>query len=462
MIARADIIRVLDTSALVHDPSSIYSYEDDIHVTFTVLEELDNLKDRTEKNVSGEARQCINNLERIVSGYSKEELQAGVPIHIESPEAPGKLIIGLDTVLELERSLSKGIGSFADNSIINYALHLKNTQRKQVMLVSRDVNMRLKARTLGLEASDVYDTSGASNNIKDSDYVYQGVGHIEGDIFDKAVDEDDIKVDGDEVYRFPRTWFPEEIHTNFYWYDDAEQVGMLIRITPDYVYSTLVGNENASVFGIKPRNMRQKIALDQLMHKDFDLNVMLGGAGSGKTLLAMAAALHMVMDLKLYKGIVVFRSKGLMDEDPGALPGTLEEKNVPLLGGITSAVDYLLDNDEKDAPISGWSYLIDRGIVEIGSVSHSLGASHQGKIVIIDEFQNLSHAQAKGMLSRIGEGSRLIILGNLGQIWSRFVSVNSSGLKRAVEVYSKYDNAGIVMFDEVVRSRLAAFTEDNF
>ena len=166
--------------------------------------------------------------------------------------------------------------------------------------------------------------------------------------------------------------------------------------------------------------------------------------------------------LKLYKGIVVFRSKGLMDEDPGALPGTLEEKNVPLLGGITSAVDYLLDNDEKDAPISGWSYLIDRGIVEIGSVSHSLGASHQGKIVIIDEFQNLSHAQAKGMLSRIGEGSRLIILGNLGQIWSRFVSVNSSGLKRAVEVYSKYDNAGIVMFDEVVRSRLAAFTEDNF
>ncbi len=163
--------RVLDTSALVHDPKSIFSYKDDIYICLTVLEELDNLKERTNKSVSADARMCIRMLEDIINGHTAEEMEIGIPLPSTETAQRGKLFIGIDTQLDLAKELKHGIGSDADNRIINYALYLQKELNKDVIIVSRDINMRLKARTVGVMAEDV----AVDNQISDIDsFIHRG------------------------------------------------------------------------------------------------------------------------------------------------------------------------------------------------------------------------------------------------------------------------------------------------
>ncbi|PHQ89616.1 MAG: phosphate starvation-inducible protein PhoH, partial [Pseudoalteromonas sp.] len=206
--------RVLDTSALVHDPKSILSYQDDIYICLTVLEELDNLKERTNKSVSADARVCIRMLEDIINGHSAEEMEAGIPLPSTETAKRGKLFIGIDTQLDMAKELKHGIGSDADNRIINYALYLQKDLDKDVVIVSRDINMRLKARTVGVMAEDV----AVDNQISDIDLLYTGVQAFKGDLFDRIKSDKDFKVSG-EVYTFPISLFNDEVQPNMYWYD---------------------------------------------------------------------------------------------------------------------------------------------------------------------------------------------------------------------------------------------------
>lgn len=449
--------RILDTSALVHDPKSLLSYKDDVYICLTVLEELDNLKERREKSVSADARVVIRMLEDIINGHSAEQMERGIPLPSNETSKRGKLFIGIDTNLDVQSELKQGIGSDADNRIINYALHMQRVLGQEVTLVSRDINMRLKARTIGVDAEDVL----VDHQISDIDLLYSGVQSFDGDLFDRVKPDDGFKLSGD-LYQLERNLFNEEVQYNMYWYDEAGHIGLVTEVTDEHVFTKLLPRKQDKIWGISPKNARQAIALSQLTDPHFDLNIILGPAGSGKTFLAVAAGLHQVLELKQYKKIVVVRSRDFMDEDPGFLPGDLKEKSMPLLAGITDALISMHAGDENDENVHATvEHIIERANIEFTSMAYFRGRSIDDAVLIIDEAQNMTRAQVKGMLSRGGKNCRTIVLGNLAQIDDKFVTPASSGATAAVNVYRNYDKGSVLIFDEVERSSLAQFTEQN-
>jgi PhoH-like ATPase len=449
--------RILDTSALVHDPKSLLSYKDDVYICLTVLEELDNLKERREKSVSADARVVIRMLEDIINGHSADQMEKGIPLPSTETSKRGKLFIGIDTNIDIQGELKHGIGSDADNRIINYALHMQKVLGQEVTLVSRDINMRLKARTIGVDAEDVL----VDHQIADIDLLYTGVQAFKGDLFDLVKSDDGFKLSG-AVYQLDKKLFNEEVQYNMYWYDEAGHIGLVTEVTDEYVFTKLLSRKQDKIWGISPKNSRQAIALSQLTDPHLDLNIILGPAGSGKTFLAVAAALHQVLELKQYKKIVVVRSRDFMDEDPGFLPGDLKEKSMPLLAGITDALISIHADDSHDTNVHATvEHIIERANIEFTSMAYFRGRSIDDAVLIIDEAQNMTRAQMKGMLSRGGKNCRTIVLGNLAQIDDKFVTPASSGATAAVNVYRHYENGSVLIFDEVERSSLAQFTEQN-
>ncbi|GGI78468.1 PhoH family protein [Shewanella gelidii] len=459
MIKTTNCPRILDTSALVHDPKSLLAYSDDIYVCLTVLEELDNLKERKSKSVSAEARVCIRMLEDIVNGHGAEEMEAGIALPSTETAKRGKLFIGIDTNLEISNALKHGIGSDADNRIINYALHVQNSLKQDVVIVSRDINMRLKARTMGVLAEDV----AVDNQIADIDLLYSGVQSFDGNLFDRLSSDSEFKMSG-EVYTLPVELFNDEVQENMYWYDEAGHIGRISEVAPEGVYTKLLPRKVEKVWGILPKNPRQEIALSQLTDPHYDLNIILGPAGSGKTFLAVAAALHQVLETKQYKKIVVVRSRDFLDDDPGFLPGDLKEKSLPLLAGITDALISMhgVDDDENHSTFETIEHIVERANIEFTSMAYFRGRSLDDAVLIIDEAQNMTRAQTKGMLSRAGRNCRTLLLGNLAQIDDKFVTPASSGASAAVNIYRNYEHGSVLIFDEVERSTLADFTEKNF
>ncbi|OIQ46998.1 MAG: phosphate starvation-inducible protein PhoH [Gammaproteobacteria bacterium MedPE] len=449
--------RVLDTSALVHDPKSLMAYEQDIYICLTVLEELDNLKERRDHSVSADARVVIRMLDDIINGHSAEDMEAGIELPCNESATRGRLYIGIDTQLDLAKELKNGIGSNADNHIINYALHLQKQLGHAVTIVSRDINMRLKARTIGVDSEDVK----VEHDISDADLLYTGVQAFKGDLFDALDDASKVKVNHN-IYKLDRHLFNDSAQRNMYWYDDVGHVGRILEVSETSVVTKLFLKSQEKVWGISPKNQRQQVAIRQLTDDSFDLNIILGPAGSGKTFLAVAAALHQVLETKQYKKIVVVRSRDFMDDEPGYLPGDLKEKSLPLLAGITDALISMHSNTDDERQTSATvEHIVERANIEFTSMAYFRGRSLDDAVLIIDEAQNMTRAQMKGMLSRGGRNCRTIVLGNLAQIDDKFVTPASSGASAAVNVYRHYENGSILIFDEVERSALAQFTEQN-
>ncbi|QDP02213.1 PhoH family protein [Thalassotalea sp. PS06] len=450
--------RVLDTSALVHDPKSLLSYSEDIYVCLTVLEELDNLKERVDKSVSADARVVIRMLEDIINGHSAEEMEKGIDLPAPEIGTRGKLFVSIDTNVELDDALKHGIGSDADNRIINFAISLQKKLHQKVCIVSRDINMRLKARTMGVQSEDVK----VDNSIADVDLLYTGVEEFQGDLFDKLTGDNDFKLSG-ETYRFDRRLFNENCQPRMYWYDEAGHIGKILEVTEEHVFTELLLRKQGSVWGITPKNARQAVALEQLTNDDYDLNIILGPAGSGKTFLAVAAALHQVLETKKYKKIVVVRSRDFMDDDPGFLPGDLKEKSMPLMAGVTDAlISMHSDDSDTENTYATIEHIIEKASIEFTSMAYFRGRSLDDAFLIIDESQNMTKAQMKGMLSRGGRNCRTVVLGNLSQIDDKFITPASSGAAAAVNTYKNFERGSVLIFDEVERSPLAQFTEQNF
>lgn len=452
MIKKTNVPRILDTSALVHDPRSLYAYQDDIYICLTVLEELDNLKERRDKAVSADARFCIRMLEDLTSTVDTEQLINGIEL-----QGGNKLFIAVDTKLEINECLKHDLGSAADNRIINFAYYLKEKLKTDVKIVTRDINMRLKARSIGVEAEDV----AIDNQISDIDLLYSGVQYFEGDFFDKLISDEDFTI-SDAIYCFPKCLFNDDVQFNFYWYDDAGHIGRVSEVTNDKVYTKLLPSKKDKIWGISPKNSRQAIALQQLTDPYYDLNIILGPAGSGKTFLAVAAALHLVLETKKYKKIVVVRTRDFVDDDPGFLPGDLVEKSLPLLGGVTDALLSMHGSgDEKQSALT-IQHIIEKASIEFTSFAYIRGRSLEDCFVIFEEAANATKAQVKAMLSRASKNCKIACIGNLAQIDDRFVTPQTSGLSIAVNVYKNYDHCSVLIFDEVERSSLAAFTEKYF
>lgn len=452
-------IYVLDTNILLHEPFAFLSFkEHDVVVPMTVLEELDYIKD-SKKDVARDARVSIRAMEDLLHDATPEDMLAGVSMDglgAGATRPTGSLSIFTD--MNMAESQQVFTSNENDNRIINVALHLQKTYApQQVVLVTKDLNMRLKAKGAGLAHVEDYRTDQLISDIK---YLSRGYHEFEGNFWDRVKSVDSRTEGRDTIHTIERSLLPEAYVNEFLLDDTHSFAGLVESLNEDHLevldlgYERLMGRH---AWGISPKNIGQAMALHALLDPHIDLVILTGPAGSGKTLLALAAALEMVVERNMYDKIIVTRSTPEIAESIGFLPGTEEEKMAPWLAAITDSLEVLHKHDEN---VKGsMSYIMERANIQFKSVNFMRGRSIQNSIVILDESQNLTASQLKTIITRCGEGTKLICSGNLAQIDSNYLSAVTSGLTYLVEKFKNFSGSATINLDGVVRSRLAEFAE---
>ncbi|WP_111808667.1 PhoH family protein [Aeromonas allosaccharophila] len=446
---------ILDTNVLLHEPLAIYSFkEHDVLIPMTVLEELDNIKDRN-KDVSRDARVAIRALEDVFRDATPDQITQGVPL---AGEASGNICIFSDHHLPQDAEVFTD--KEADNRIINAALYLqKHELKRQVVLVTKDINMRLKAKGAGLAHVEDYRSDQLIDDIR---LLAKGFQVVPGSFWER-VGECESETHGRDTIHVIDANLLEGVHVNQYLIDEenffAARVlshdGNKIRIK-DLGRERLMSRK---AWGVHPKNVYQGMALDALLDPHIDLVILTGPAGCGKTLLAMAAALELVIERGIYEKVIVTRNTPEIAESIGFLPGTEEEKMMPWLAAVTDTLEVLHKQDEN---MSGsLSYIMEKANIQFKSVNFMRGRSIQNTFVLLDECQNLTASQIKTIITRCGEGTKIVCSGNLAQIDSNYLSPVTSGLTYIVERFKDFDGSANIFLNGVVRSRLASFAEEN-
>ncbi|WP_415893904.1 PhoH family protein [Neptuniibacter sp. PT8_73] len=461
----ASKLYILDTNVLLHDPKCLYEFkEQDITIPMTVLEELDDIKDR-KKNVSQEARAAIRAIDDILShADDAAAITKGVDIFIpitavNSEKKLGQLSIFPDHELTARQGFLPQ-NSNKDNQIINCALHLQATNpHRDIILVTKDINMRLKALGAGLKRVEDYRTD---QLVSDIELLPAGHSNMEGNFWERV---DDIKSyqEGSHTYhQFAQSVLPETYPCE-YIYDDSEEFAARVSSVRDgQITLRDLGVDRLmqqNCWGIEPINVFQAFAMDAVLDPDLDLVILNGAAGSGKTLIALACALEMVIEQQRYNKIIVTRSTPPVAEDIGFLPGTEEEKMTPWLSAIQDNLEAMHEHDER--PQSSVKYAIEKANIQFKSLNFIRGRSIQEAIVLLDEAQNLTPSQLKTIVTRCGKGSKIICLGNLAQIDSNYLTPLTSGLTYLVERFKDYEGAANVHLEGIFRSRLAEYAEEH-
>ena len=452
-------IYVLDTNILLHEPLAFLSFkENDVVVPMTVLEELDYIKD-SKKDVARDARVCIRAMEDLLRDATPEDMLAGVPLSgfgAGDNRPTGTLSIYAD--LNMTESQQIFASDENDNRIINVALHLQTVFASQeVVLVTKDINMRLKAKGAGLSHVEDYRTDQLISDIK---YLTRGYHQFEGDFWERVKSVDSRSEGRDTIHTVPRSLLPEAYINEFLLDESNQFAGLVESMDSDQMEILDLGYErlmSRHAWGINPKNIGQAMALHSLLDPHIDLVILTGPAGSGKTLLALAAALEMVVERNMYDKIIVTRNTPEIAESIGFLPGTEEEKMAPWLAAITDSLEVLHKHDENTK--GSMSYIMEKANIQFKSVNFMRGRSIQNSIVILDESQNLTASQLKTIITRCGEGTKLICSGNLAQIDSNYLSAVTSGLTYLVEKFKDFSGSATINLDGVVRSRLADFAE---
>ncbi len=450
---------VLDTNVLMHDPTSLYRFEEhDIYLPISTLEELDHNK-KGLSDVARNARQASRFLDEIVSG-AVADIKAGIALKAKAGERPaGRLYLQTEAINgELPVTLVMGK---TDNQILAVVHHLqKREPARAVILVSKDINMRIKARALGLAAEDYFN----DKVLEDMDLLYTGVRRLPADFWDKhGRDVESWKKDGHTYYRVRGPLMPQ-LHVNEFVYDESGERplyaivkeragrGAVLETLRDYTHT------KNSVWGVTARNREQNFALNLLMNPAIDFVTLLGQAGTGKTLLALAAGLTQALDDKRYTEIIMTRVTVPIGEDIGFLPGTEEEKMQPWMGALEDNLDVLNASDE---PGGEWGRAATRDLVRsrirIKSLNFMRGRTFINKWLIIDEAQNLTPKQMKTLITRAGPGTKVVCLGNIAQIDTPYLTEGSSGLTYVVDRMKDWAHAGHVTLARGERSRLADY-----
>ena len=448
---------VLDTNVLMHDPTSLFRFDEhDVYLPIATLEELDSHK-RGLSDVSRNARQASRFLDEIVTG-TIEDIKGGLPIRIkEGQQSKGRLFLQTEAINgNLPTTLAAGKN---DNQILAVVRALQQREpQREVVLVSKDINMRIKARALGLAAEDYFN----DKVLEDADLLYTGVRRLPKDFWDHhGKDMESWKKEGHTYYRVRGPLVPK-LHVNEFVYDESgdrplyalvkESAGRLavLETLRDYTHA------KNSVWGITARNREQNFALNLLMNPAVDFVTLLGQAGTGKTLLALAAGLTQVLDDKRYSEIIMTRVTVPLGEDIGFLPGTEEEKMQPWMGALEDNLDVLNTSDESGGE---WGRAATRDLVrsriKIKSLNFMRGRTFVNKWLIIDEAQNLTPKQMKTLITRAGPGTKVVCLGNIAQIDTPYLTEGSSGLTYVVDRMKDWAHAGHVTLARGERSRLA-------
>ncbi len=455
---------VLDTNVLLHDPTAVTAFKQHhVVIPMTVLEELDHIKDRRDKTVSREARIAIQMIDKVVDEATPQQIQEGVEIPVAGEEGvSGTLAIYPDQLLaeNTEVPFLDGTQDQAnDNRIINVALLLQAEHPGEfVCLVTKDINMRIKAKGSGLVHVEDYRRDRVLDDI---DLLAKGYEHIEGDFWSGISEVDTLREGDCTLHRIPRKSLPQA-YPNMFLYDDQEFMAFVKRLDAQHVYLRCDSRDNLMhrrFWGLAPRNLEQAMAMSLLDDENVDMTVLTGPAGSGKTLLALAYGLHAILEQKKYSKLIVARSTPPIAEEIGFLPGTEEEKMAPWLAAFDDNLEILHGTDESCH--GSIDYVKERANIQFKSLNFMRGRSFNNAYIIIDESQGLTQFQLKSVISRVGADSKIVVLGNLAQIDNKYISPLTSGLTYLVEKSKGYPHAGIMHVNGIVRSRLAAFAEEN-
>lgn len=448
---------VLDTNILLHEPLAIYSFQEhDVVIPMTVLEELDRIKD-SKRDVSRDARVAIRALEDIFHDATPEQISAGIPF-TNNGEHQGTVAIFAD--YEIKQTVHAFADKAGDNRILNGVLFLQSHYApREVVLVTKDINMRLRAKGAGVYNVDDYRSDQLIDDVK---LLSKGFHQFEG-LFWERVGECQTESRGRATVHTLSAGLFEAPYINQYLMDEGDDFTARID-SVDGATVTIkdLGHErlmHRQAWGIHPKNIYQGMALDAMLDPDIDLVILTGPAGCGKTILAMAAALELVIEKSRYDKIIVTRNTPEIAESIGFLPGTEEEKMMPWLAAVTDTMEALHKNDA--CTDGSMKYIFDKANIQFKSINFMRGRSIQNAFVLLDECQNLTASQIKTIITRCGEGTKLICSGNLSQIDSSYLSPVTSGLTYIVERFKNFEGSANIYLNGVVRSRLAEFAEEN-
>ncbi|AWY41071.1 PhoH family protein [Pseudomonas putida] len=450
------ILYVLDTNVLIHDPNALLNFEEHhVAIPMTVLEELDKLKSG-HHSVAAECRQAIRLIDKTLGDATPEDVEQGVPIQRGKSGPKGLLSILMSKRTEPNIILPEHLN---DNIIINQLIDLQARHlKKSVVLVTKDINMRLKARACGISAED-YSTD---QLVDDVSLLPNGYHEMKGSFWDLV-----SKVETRQGHG--RTWHQVKlidnlpaVHVNEFIIDEQGFVGWIKEIENDQLLILDLHQEpllHQEAWGLKPRDIYQSLALFALLDPDIHLVNLSGAAGSGKTILALAAAIEQTMVSKRYRRIIATRSVQGLDQEIGFLPGTEAEKMEPWLGAITDNLEALHMDDESTH--GSVDYILSKVPLQFKSLNYIRGRSFQQSLILIDECQNLTPHQMKTIITRAGAGSKVVCLGNLAQIDTPYLSATSSGLTYLTERFKDFPNGVHITLQGVPRSILAEYAESH-
>ncbi|RVU46451.1 PhoH family protein [Rubrivivax rivuli] len=458
---------VLDTNVLMHDPMSLFRFEEhDVFLPMITLEELDGHK-KGMSEVARSVRQVSRELDALAALAAKDgqmDAQAGIPLAgTGHREAGGKLYFQTTFLdFKLPPGLPQGK---ADNQILGVVQSLREQQPgREIVLVSKDINMRVKARALGLPAEDYFN----DKTLEDGDLLYTGVLPLPADFWDRhGKTMESWQQGGHTYYRISGPLVPALMINQFVFLEVPGAPSLYARVAEitgkTAVLKTLRDYTHGknSVWGVTARNREQNFALNLLMDPECDFITLTGTAGTGKTLMTLASGLSQVLDERRYSEIIVTRVTVPVGDDIGFLPGNEEEKMGPWMGALDDNLEVLA---RSDGSAGEWGRAatndLVRSKIKIKSLNFMRGRTFLNKFVIIDEAQNLTPKQMKTLITRAGPGTKIVCLGNLAQIDTPYLTEGSSGLTYAVDRFKGWPHGGHVTLARGERSRLADFASD--
>jgi PhoH-like ATPase len=457
---------VLDTNVLMHDPTAIFRFEEhDIYLPMVVLEELDAHK-KGLSEASRNVRQVSRFLDDMMRDATKEEIDRGLSLpsgysgnHGKKPSS-GRLFF---QTRQLASALPEGLpGQGTDNEILAQTLALRREDSNaRVTLVSKDINLRIKAAVLGVHAEDYY----SDKTLEDSDVLYSGMTALPPDFWEghgkdmrswKETDRTFYEISGPAA----RDWQPNQGV-----FEEVDQgiEGIVRRISGESAVIELTRDyrhERHNVWGITARNREQNFALNLLLDPEIDFVTILGPAGTGKTLLALAAGLAQTLDTKRFVEIIMTRVTIPLGEDIGFLPGTEEEKMEPWMGALMDNLEVLTQSQEGGNWGRAATNDLLRNRIKIRSLNFMRGRTFLNRYIILDEAQNLTPKQMKALITRAGPGTKLACLGNVAQIDTPYLTETTSGITYAVNRFRGWRHSGHVTLMRGERSRLADYASD--
>jgi PhoH-like ATPase len=460
-------IFVLDTNVLMHDPTAIFRFEEhDVFIPMIVLEELDAGK-KGLSEAARNVRQVSRFLDELMASANKTQIDKGLALPSAGP-ANGHKKRSSGRLFFQTKVLSGGLpatlpGHGADNAILGQTLALQREHADaRVTLVSKDINLRIKASIIGVQAEDYY----SDKTIEDADLLYTGTLELPGNFWEKH--GKNMHSWQEHARSFYRVQGPmvRDWHTNQFLYQKdsngleaivrrIDSNGAMLEVVRDY------RSERHGIWGITARNREQNFALNLLLDPEIDFVTILGPAGTGKTLLTLAAGLMQTLESNRYSEIIMTRVTIPLGEDIGFLPGTEEEKMEPWMGALMDNLEVLTHSQEGGNWGRAATNDLLRNRIKIRSLNFMRGRTFLNRFLILDEAQNLTPKQMKALVTRAGPGTKLVCLGNIAQIDTPYLTETTSGLTYVVNRFSGWAHAGHVTLTRGERSRLADYASEN-